>query len=128
MTTIEADRAVLRLPLRARISEDPATYVVELDVAGFDEAELDLSLHGRSLTVVGEHDAPRRTNRIGIHERLEETFSLPDDVLTDRVEAFFRRGTLEIKAPRCGVHAESRRVPVRRQRGPAPPLRSVHTP
>jgi HSP20 family molecular chaperone IbpA len=117
MTTIEADRAVLRLPLHARISEEPATYLVELDVAGFDEVELDLSLHGRSLTVVGEHDEPGARNGIGVHERLEETFSLPDDVLTDRIEAFFRRGTLEIKAPRSGAHPESRRVPVRKRSG-----------
>lgn len=116
MTTIEADRAVLRLPLHARVSEEPATYLVELDVAGFDEAELDLSVHGRSLTVVGEHDEPEAGNGIGFHERLEETFSLPDDVLTDRIEAFFRRGTLEIKAPRGGARPDSRRVPVRRRR------------
>jgi HSP20 family molecular chaperone IbpA len=117
MTTIEADHAVLPLPLHARISDEPATYLVVLDVAGFDETQLDLSLHGHSLTVVGEHDAPDDGNGIGIHERLEETFSLPDDVLTDRIEAFFRRGTLEIKAPRSGAHANSRRVPVRRRSG-----------
>jgi HSP20 family molecular chaperone IbpA len=117
MTTIEADHAVLRLPLHARISEEPATYLVEIDVAGFDDAELDLSLHGRSLTVVGEHDAPEAGNAMGIHERLEETFSLPDDVATDRIEARFRRGTLEIRAPRGGVHVDSRHVPVRRRTG-----------
>ncbi len=117
MTTIESDHAVLRLPLHAQVSEEPGAYLVELDVSGFDQAELDLTLHGRSLTVVGEHDDADSEQRFGVHERLEETFSLPDDVLTDRIEAFFGRGKLEIKAPRCGSQPHSRRVPVRRTNG-----------
>ncbi len=117
MTTIESDRAIVRLPLDAHVSEEPGAYVLELDVSGFDQGELDLRLHGRSLTVVGAHDDGDSEQRFGVHERLEETFFLPDDVLTDRVEAFFGRGKLEIKAPRCGLQPDSRRVPVRRATG-----------
>jgi HSP20 family molecular chaperone IbpA len=117
MTTNESDHGIPRLPLDAHVSEEPGAYVVELDVSGFDQGELDLTLHGRSLTVVGERDDADLEQGFGVHERLEETFSLPDDVLTDRIEAFFGRGKLEIKVPRCGLQPDSRRVPVRRTTG-----------
>ena len=118
MTTIEADHAVLRLPLHAQVSEEPATYVLELDVTGFDQDELDLTLHGNALTIVGEHEEAGTDRTFGVHERLEETFSLPDDVVTDRIEALLGRGTLEIKAPRCAARQpDRRRVPVRKRNG-----------
>lgn len=116
MTTVDADRAILLLPLHAQVSEEPATYLIQLDVSGFDDAELDLTLHGHFLTVVGEHSGAAGA-RFGVHERLEETFSLPDDVVTDRIEAFSRGDSLEIRAPRAPAPPGVRRVPVNRANG-----------
>jgi HSP20 family molecular chaperone IbpA len=116
MATADADRAILPLPLHAQVSEEPATYLIQLDVSGFDDAELDLTLHGHLLTVVGEHSGAAG-ERFGVHERLEETFSLPDDVVTDRIEAFSRGDRLEIRAPRARAWCGVRRVPVHRANG-----------
>ena len=48
--------------------------------------------------------------RSGLHERLEESFRLPDDVDTDLIKVFYAHGTLEIHAPRTRL--EPRAVPI----------------
>jgi HSP20 family molecular chaperone IbpA len=115
MATMEIDHAVPTLPPHANLIEGPTNYVIELDVSDFAHAELDVSLHGRFLTVVGEHETPANDQPFSVHERLEETFSLPEDVHGDGVEAILEGGTLEIRIPRrAPVHGE-RHVPIHRR-------------
>jgi HSP20 family molecular chaperone IbpA len=113
MTTTPTDHESRALPPHANLTEDPTQYVVELDVSDFVADELDVIHHGRFLTVVGEHETATNEEPFSLHERLEETFSLPSDIVGWGVEAFYRRGMLEIKAPRCGPLPIERHVPVR---------------
>jgi HSP20 family molecular chaperone IbpA len=112
MATIEVDHPVPSLPPRASLVEEPTRYVLELDVSDFAETELDVRLHGRFLTVVGEHETATNEQPFSMYERLEETFSLPEDVLGEELEAVFDRGTLEIRAPRYASLQTERRVPI----------------
>jgi HSP20 family molecular chaperone IbpA len=113
MTTTEVDHAAPILAPHASLIEEPARYVIELEVSGFAPNELDVTLHGRFLTVVGEHATATNELPFSVHERMEETFSLPEDVLGERVEAIFTRGTLEIRAPRFASLQGERHVRVR---------------
>lgn len=104
-----------RTPARhARVREESAEYVVELDVADFIEPELTVEALGAVITVRGEqHETPGDVGRaLRLRERLEETFRLPADATVDDVSACYRHGVLEIHAPRKPL--ESRDVPIER--------------
>ena len=99
---------------RIRVTEEPAEYLIELDVSGFTEQELSLGTFGHRLTVIGDQES-RRDLDGGPHvaRRLEESFRLPDDADVDRVEAFHADGALEIHVRRRPLR--SRRVAIERK-------------
>jgi HSP20 family molecular chaperone IbpA len=115
MATMEVERPVVTLPPHANLIEDSTKYVVEFDVSDFAQAELDVMLHGRFLTVVGEHESATSEQPFSVHERLEETISLPEDVLAEGVEATFDRAMLEIRVPRYASLQGERHVPLHRK-------------
>jgi HSP20 family molecular chaperone IbpA len=101
-----------QLPAHANVREEPIQYVIELDVADFTEAELSVQALGPRLTVRGDQletvDDDGKAFRL--HERLEETFRLPDDAVADEIKVFYKHGTLEIRAPR--THLEPRQLAI----------------
>jgi HSP20 family molecular chaperone IbpA len=104
-----------RLPVHARVRESDAEYRIELAIPEFVECELEVEALGQRLTVRGDQaEVPEDEGKaFRLHERLEESFRLPDDADPDRVRAFYRHGTLEIRAPRTRL--ASRSVPVERR-------------
>jgi HSP20 family molecular chaperone IbpA len=91
-----------KLPAHANVREESGEYLIELDVADFTESEITVEACGPQLMVrgdqleTGEDDGkPFR-----LHERLEETFRLPDDANLDQTKVFYKHGTVEIHAPR----------------------------
>jgi HSP20 family molecular chaperone IbpA len=101
-----------RLPAHAHVCEKAGEYVIRLDVADFIESELSIEALGPQVTVRG--DQLETVEDIGkafrLHERLQETFRLPDDAAADKVKIFYRHGTLEIHAPRTRL--ELRHLPI----------------
>lgn len=91
-----------KLPPHARLQEDPDEYLVELDVSDFTESELTLTVLGRLVTVRGNQLETKEDEGLAfrLHERLEESFRVPDDAAIDRLAAFYQHGTLELHAPR----------------------------
>jgi HSP20 family molecular chaperone IbpA len=94
-----------KLPAHANVREDSGEYLIELDVADFTESELAIEMLGRRLTVRGDQIETGEDDGkpFRLHERLEESFRLPDDADVDEVKVFFKHGTLEIHAPRTPV-------------------------
>jgi HSP20 family protein len=101
-----------RLPPHAHVREDDERYVIELDVSDFTENELTIELLGRRVTVRGDQlESPEDQGRaFRIHERLEESFCLPDDADLEEIKVFYKHGSLEIDAPRVGL--EPRRLAI----------------
>jgi HSP20 family molecular chaperone IbpA len=101
-------------PSRRRVSvrEKPAEYVVAMDVADFARDELMVEAAGHVVTVRGDHGASDDAEPFVLHERLDESFRLPDDASSERVSAVYRRGALEIHAGRRRL--TRRTVPVER--------------
>ena len=91
-----------QLPPHASIREEPTEYTILLDVSDFTEREVTVEALGPRLTVRG--DQVERAGDEGtpfcLHERLEESFRLPDDSEADRVRVFYKHGTLELRVPR----------------------------
>jgi HSP20 family molecular chaperone IbpA len=101
-----------QLPSHARVLEESDAYEIDLDVSDFTKGELVVEVLGPRLTVRGnqlpsaaDESAPPR-----LHERIEESFRLPDDAVADQIKVFYKHGTLEIHAPR--VKLVPRLVPI----------------
>lgn len=93
----------------ANVRRDADAYVVKLDVSDFGVDELSVEVLGSMITVRGDqHELPGdRGKPFRIHERLEESFRLPDDADAARVTVTHSHRTLEIRAPRVRVEARS---------------------
>src|SRR5512134_2404097 len=90
-----------RLPARATVRDDGDEYVIELDVSDFLVTELAVDVVGQRVTVHGDQvQEPGDDNvALRLHERLEESFRLPDDADADQLKVFHAHGALEIHVP-----------------------------
>ena len=102
------------LPPHARVRADTGEYVIELDVSDFTESELTIEALGPVVTVRGDQLAAKGDEGLAfrLHERLEESFRLPDDAEPEQMKAFYKHGTLELHAPRAPLARHA--VPIER--------------
>jgi HSP20 family protein len=88
----------------ADVYETDTAFVVELEVPGYDEDELTIEVHNRTLKLSGERreSTEREDKTFRLQERLERrferTFELPSDVDVENVKATFTKGVLEVHA------------------------------
>jgi HSP20 family protein len=92
-------------------------YVLEADLPGLQEDDLEMSVTGTQLSVSGKRDSGQR-ERAGrffcaerAYGRFSRTFTLPDDAELDRVNAKFSDGVLRVEIPKRAT-ARTRRVDV----------------
>jgi HSP20 family molecular chaperone IbpA len=99
-------------PSHATVREETHEYVIKLDVSDFTKDELSVLALGPRVSVTG--DQQRAAVDVGkpfrLHERLEESFRLPDDADAQRIEVFYKHRTLELHVPRTKL--EPRRLPI----------------
>jgi HSP20 family protein len=101
----------------ADVYELEKEWVVELEVPGYEEKELELELSDHVLTVKGSREqvTDESEKSFRLHERLEReferTFALPPDVDTEHVTAKFEKGVLEVHAPKLSI-TEPRKVAI----------------
>jgi HSP20 family molecular chaperone IbpA len=103
-----------QLPAHANVRADAREYLIELNLCDFAESEVTVEAVGPTLTVRGDQlgTAADDGKPFRLHERLEESFRLPDDADLDEIKVFFKHGTLEIHAPRTRL--DPRRLPIER--------------
>jgi HSP20 family molecular chaperone IbpA len=77
----------------SRVEEDANGYYIQLDAPGIKLEDLKISTEGRYLSIEGE-----RKGRF--KETLSKSFSLPDDVELDKIEAQLKDGVLELALPK----------------------------
>jgi HSP20 family protein len=102
--------------------EDAERVIVEVELAGLDAEDVEVSAVGRRLSIRGERKArtaegsePHRRERDrGAFERILE---LAVDVLDDRVEASLESGVLRIVLPKAAAE-RPRRIEVKRSDRP----------
>jgi HSP20 family protein len=101
-------------PPNARVDESKGEYVVRLPVPGFAREEIELEIADRVVSLCGDQAQNGvETRPFCLHERLEERFSLPDDVDTANVTASYSHGEIELHAPRTnGSSSAPRKVPI----------------
>ena len=101
-----------QFPAHAKVREAAGEYLIELDVSDFTEAELTVEALGPVITVRGDQLETKEDEGLAfrLHERLEESFRLPDDADADQIKVFYKHGALQIHAPRTGL--EPRQLPI----------------
>jgi HSP20 family protein len=101
----------------ADMYETDKELVVELDVPGFEENDLELAVSDHTLTVKGERkqEKEEKEKTFYLHERLEKhferKFTLPPEADLEHVEAKFRTGVLEVHVPKI-EQAKTRKIPI----------------
>ncbi len=90
-------------PVNVWIGENDALVTAELP--GYDGSNLDLSVHGSTLTIKGRRENGHEDDvRYLLRERRNQRFmrrlELPFEIDADHVEARFQNGVLTIKLPR----------------------------
>lgn len=98
----------------ADVYETGESFVVQMELAGIDEDDVELAVDGDKLVVRGERRAqlPARPDRFYRMERshgaFSRAFTLTHAVDPDRVTAQFRDGLLRIDLPKTRGRARSR--------------------
>ena len=97
--------------------ETEGEVVVELEVPGFEEKELEIVVSDHVLAVSGEREEEKeRTEKtLRLHERLEKRFErrfeLPTDVDSEHVTAKYAKGVLTVRVPKT-AHEKPRTIEI----------------
>lgn len=93
----------------ADIYETGEEFVIELEVPGYAEKELDVEAFDHTLVVKGERKEATETEEktFRLRERLEREFErrfvLPTEADTEHLKATFHDGVLEVHAPKLEI-------------------------
>ena len=88
------------------ISEEDGKYNLELSAPGFEKDEFKISLEKGMLTISGEHKTEKETKEKTFSRKefnygsFQRTFSLPDSINEDAVDAKYENGILKISLAR----------------------------
>ncbi len=101
--------AALTAP-RVDVRETAEAYVMDMDLPGLSEKDVEINLKDRVLSISSVQEAEREDKKKEdeaeylIRERRSSTFSrrftLPQDINPEKVEANFKNGVLSITIPR----------------------------
>ena len=98
----------------ADVYETDRELVVELEVPGYEEKELDIELADHTLVVKGRRteETEKEERTLRLHERLESTFvrrfELPLETDTEHVTATYGKGVLTLHVPKVPEHTPRR--------------------
>jgi HSP20 family protein len=86
------------------VTEDDNTYYISADVAGVKEKDINIELDKGLLTVKATKEHKHKDKKHHIQERYygeyQRTIRLPDTIDSDKVEAKYNNGVLNISLPK----------------------------
>ncbi len=91
------------------VRETEDAYLIEADLPGFDEDDVDVSVSGNRLTVSGKRENKSESKRESYYysERSYGSFSrsfvLPDGTDSERIEADMKNGVLTLQVPKAAA-------------------------
>jgi len=90
----------------ADVYETDGELVVELEVPGFDEKEIEIQVRDHTLSVTGEREeaTEKKEEMLRQRERLEKRFQrrfeLPAEADSEHVTAVYAKGVLTVRVPK----------------------------
>lgn len=96
--------------------EEPNEVVVKAEMPGFVPGEIEVLVTGETLTIKAEHKAPvegkEKKEEEPLERQVERTVTLPAGTDTEKVEAVYRNGVLEVHFPKT-AEAKAKRIEVK---------------
>ncbi len=89
------------------ISEDNDNYFLNLDIPGVEKNDVKISYSNGNLIIKGERKEEKETKKSEFHRiersfgKFYRSFSLPEKVKEDKIEAKFKDGSLSIVIPKA---------------------------
>ena len=105
-------------PIEAWVDKDTEKYHLRLALPGVDPSKVELNLQGNMLTISAERKASREAKDVDYLHRefsygtFRRTLTLPEGVETEKINAEYNNGLLEITAPMVAA-ALPRRVEIK---------------
>jgi len=99
------------------VREDGDKICIEAEIPGIRAEDIDISVHGRSLTLTGERK-PEEAQNVNYHRRerkwgiFRKAVTLPDDVNTEGIQAECKNGVLKIVLPKA-EQAKPRKIEIK---------------
>jgi len=91
---------------RVDITEENERFLVHADLPGMNKEDIDVSIEGDTLTISGEKREQKKKEE-GAYSHLERaygsfqrSFSLPENVDKEKVDAQYTSGVLELSLPK----------------------------
>ena len=97
------------------VDETDTHYIASLDAPGFEVEDFEVKACGNRLCVKAQRNESQQSGEKSFQRygRMERSFTLPEGVEADQIEARYHSGVLELKIPK-GQEAEStRRIEVK---------------
>ena len=88
------------------ISENEKEFILSADFPGFDKKDVSLKVEENQLRLTADQEDQKKSNdgKYSLRERLSgklsRNFTLPDNVISDSINAIFKNGTLTISIPK----------------------------
>ena len=111
--------------IESYVDKDAKKYICKVSLPGIDPKEVHVSVEGNMLTITGERKVEKKTKEAEyFHEefsygKFERTLELPEGVNSEKFNAEFVNGVLEITAPVAAValpkKIEIKTVPMTKQ-------------
>lgn len=89
------------------VSEDDDNYLVEVELPGMSEKDVEVKVENGVLTIASRKDESREEKDEGYirkerrHYSFSRSFSLPDNVDLEKITANFKNGLLDIAVPKA---------------------------
>ncbi len=100
------------------VEETPTHFLVTFDIPGVKKDEVKIDLNGNQLIVSGERKRERkeevqgRSSRERFYGAFSRVFTLPMNVDSEKVEATFENGVLQIAVPKSEVSV-GKQIPIK---------------
>jgi len=114
------EAAALAFTPRIDVAENETGWVVEAELPGLSEADVDVSVQDNVLTIRGEKKSGSERNERNVHVaersygRFQRALRLPPGIDFGRIEASFDKGVLKVTVPKAAEAQErTRRIEVK---------------
>lgn len=94
-----------RLAMDYDVEESDKEYILSCDLPGMKKDDIDVEVAGNRLTITGERKSERKKEGEKFYEKrfgkFQQSFNLPEDVATDKLEASYEDGVLYLAIPKA---------------------------
>ena len=97
------------------VAEETDKFRLELSAPGFEKSDLKIAIENGTLTISGEHKTEKETGEKNYTRKefnygsFQRSFTLPEDVNEEKIDAKYENGILKIVLPRKEEKTKSSR-------------------